>query len=182
MPATVRGSQRVAAGLALLVASALAAGCGGESQTSSTPTATPAKTQGSIAAVERVVDGDTFVVRTSRGFERVRLIGVDAPESVKPGAPVECFGPQASAELRRLLDGRTVRLETDVERRDAYGRLLAWVVRRPDGLLVNEALVRGGWAERFRRTPNVRYRDRLVTAERLARREGAGLWAACPAR
>ncbi|CAB4869248.1 unannotated protein [freshwater metagenome] len=173
-----RPGRRAVAGLLALVASSLCAGCGtgiGAPESSGAPTTT-------TVAVERVVDGDTIVVRTKRGLERVRLIGVDAPESVKPGAPVECFGPQASAQLHRLLDGRSVRLETDVESYDAYGRLLAWVVRRPDGLLINEALLRGGWGERFRRTPNVRYVERLKRAETAARADGAGLWAACPGR
>ncbi|MSW84412.1 MAG: hypothetical protein F2832_06670 [Actinobacteria bacterium] len=165
-----------------MTCTALAA-CGDSGGTAATTsTATTATTAANVAAVERVVDGDTFVVRTNHGLERVRLIGVDTPETVKPKAPVECFGPEASAEAGRLLAGRTVRLEFDVERRDAYGRLLAWVFRRPDGLLINEALLRGGWGERFRNTPNTRYRDRLVKAERTARREGAGLWGACPAR
>ena len=70
-------------------------------------------------------------------------------------------------------------LEFDVETHDRYGRQLAYVFRRPDGLFVNEALLRGGYAERFRNTPNRRYVDRLIAAEQAARDAGRGLWGAC---
>src|SRR6187402_943959 len=76
--------------------------------------------------VTRVVDGDTVEVRLGGRTEDVRYIGVDTPETVKPGAPVDCFGPQASAFNHRLVEGRRVRLVLGVERRDVYGRLLAY--------------------------------------------------------
>ena len=123
----------------------------------------------------RVVDGDTPAI----GDERVRLIGVDAPESVRPGHPVECFGRAASAFTERLVEGRRVRLEFDVERRDRYGRLLAYVRRAGDGRFVNAALVREGYATPFTVPPNVRHAERFAALARGARRTGRGLWGAC---
>src|SRR5690349_11258023 len=76
------------------------------------------------ARVERVVDGDTIVLA---GGERVRYIGVDTPESVKPGTPVQCFAERASAFNARLIEGQQVRLRYDAERVDRYGRTLAYV-------------------------------------------------------
>src|SRR4249920_3422660 len=73
--------------------------------------------------VVRAIDGDTIEVAIAGGREDVRLIGLDTPETVKPGTPVQCFGPRASTFTHRLLDGRTVRLVFGVERRDVYGRL-----------------------------------------------------------
>src|SRR5438128_5228314 len=75
--------------------------------------------------VTRVVDGDTIIV----GDERVRLIGVDTPETKKPGTPVQCFGKKATAFTKRLVEHRKVTLERDAEERDRYGRLLAYVRR-----------------------------------------------------
>ncbi len=168
--------MRVVATAAALAAAALATGCAASGAGRGAGGDTAAD---ETVRVERVVDGDTIVVA---GGERVRYIGVDAPESVKPNSPVECFGPQASAENRRLLEGRTVRLVSDVEPADDYGRRLAYVFREPDGLFVNEALIRDGFAERFVRTPNQRYVGALQRAEARARAAGAGLWSACPSR
>src|SRR3954447_12250113 len=86
------------------------------------------------ARVQRVVDGDTVVLA---GGERVRYIGVDTPESVKPGTPVQCFAEAASHFNTRLIEGERVRLRFDAERRDRYGRLLAYVYRARDGMFVN---------------------------------------------
>ena len=131
------------------------------------------------AAVVRVVDGDTIRVRVAGREETVRYIGIDTPESVKPGAPVECFAHRAAAENERLVGGRRVRLERDAEARDRFGRLLAYVVREDDGVLVNEALVRGGYAVPLTIPPNVRHAERLRAAAAGARRAGRGLWRAC---
>jgi micrococcal nuclease len=133
------------------------------------------------ARVSRVVDGDTIVVRVDGRRERVRYIGIDTPESVKPGTPVQCFAKAASAENERLVAGRTVRLQFDRELRDRYGRLLAYVVRG-DGVSVNEALLRGGFAQTIVFPPNTRNRLRFAAIERHAQDRGAGLWSACPGR
>jgi micrococcal nuclease len=131
------------------------------------------------ARVLRVVDGDTILVAVGGVQERVRYIGVDTPETVKPNTPVQCFGKRASAENHRLLDGQAVRLVADAEARDRYGRLLAYVYRVSDGLFVNAALVRGGYATTLTIAPNVRFADRFAALARQARDAGRGLWSAC---
>lgn len=131
------------------------------------------------ARVTRIVDGDTIKVSIAGQADTVRYIGVDTPETRRPGTPIECFGRAASAHNRRLVDGREVLLATDAEPRDRYGRLLAYVYRRPDGLFVNAALVRDGYATTLTIPPNVRHAGRLLQAQRAARRRGAGLWSAC---
>jgi micrococcal nuclease len=125
--------------------------------------------------VERVVDGDTIVV----GSERVRLIGVDTPETKKPGTPVQCFGKKATAFTTRFIDGRKVRLELDAEPRDRYGRLLAYVIRTEDGRSLNAALVREGYARTLTIPPNVRHADEYARLARAAREHDRGLWSAC---
>lgn len=133
--------------------------------------------EGFDTVVERVVDGDTLVVD---GGARVRLIGVDTPESVDPRQPVECFGREAAAFTAALVPaGTAVRLLTDAEPRDRFGRLLAYVWRLDDGLFVNAALVREGYAELLSIPPNVAYADHLATLAAEARAEGRGLWRAC---
>jgi micrococcal nuclease len=131
------------------------------------------------ARVLRVVDGDTILVAVGGRQERVRYIGVDTPETVKPDTPVQCFGKRASAENHRLVDGREVRLVADAEARDRYGRLLAYVYRAGDGLFVNEALVRGGYATTLTIAPNVRFAERFAAVAGQARDAGRGLWSAC---
>lgn len=127
--------------------------------------------------VTRVVDGDTIEVELGGGVEDVRLIGVDTPETVKPGEPVECFGPEASSFTSELLEGEAVRLILDRERRDAYDRLLAYVYLRD--LFVNAELIRGGYARTLEIEPNTTHAQRLARLEREAGSAGAGLWSAC---
>lgn len=132
------------------------------------------------AVVTGVVDGDTIDVRVQGRRERVRLIGIDTPETVRPDAPVECFGPEASAHTAELLAvGTPVRLVRDVEARDDYGRLLAYVYRASDDLFVNLELVRAGLARPFPFPPNVTFADDFVEAAREAQASGRGLWSAC---
>ena len=128
--------------------------------------------------VTRVVDGDTVEVEFDGRELDVRLIGIDTPETVKPGAPVECFGPEASAYTKDRLEGRTVRLEFDVERFDPFDRTLAYVWLGEE--LFNETLVREGYALVTTFPPNVRYVEHFRDAQRLARDQGLGLWSACP--
>jgi len=136
-------------------------------------------TRSDAARVVRVVDGDTVVVRTAGHDERVRYIGVDTPESVKPGTPVQCFAKAASAENRRLVEGQEVRLVGDAEARDRYGRMLAYVYRKRDGLFVNAELVRRGYAKPMTIPPNVAHALELRRLAKTARREGRGLWSRC---
>lgn len=130
-------------------------------------------------AVTRVVDGDTIHVRVGGSDETVRYIGVDTPESVRPGTPVQCFAKRASARNVALVGGERVRLRFDAERRDRYGRLLAYVYRARDGAFVNAVLVRDGYARTLTIPPNVRHARRFATLARVARREGRGLWGTC---
>jgi micrococcal nuclease len=151
---------------ALVLIAVLVAGCGGDAAGGS-----------AAARVERVVDGDTIVVRVDGRRERVRYIGIDTPESVKPGMHVRCLGKTAAKANRRLVEGRAVRLEYDVERRDRYGRLLAYVYR--GDRFVNAELVRRGYAKPLEIPPNVAHAAelrRLAVAARTARR---GLWSRC---
>jgi micrococcal nuclease len=163
--------------VAVLVA-ALAAGC----DTSDDPG--PAVTLGATqaATVVRVVDGDTLIARLDGADVRVRMLGVDAPESVTPDRPVECFGPQAGREARRLLArGVRIALVTDPTqgRRDRYGRLLAEVTVDGQATTVNEQLIAGGYAEVFRGDGRAHLLPRLRAAESAARSAGRGLWSAC---
>ena len=133
-----------------------------------------------MATVVRVVDGDTVVVDVGGTEESVRLIGIDTPESVARDRPNECFGAEASARLESLLPaGTAVVLTRDVEPRDLYDRLLAYIQRRSDGLFVNAAQVADGYAEAKDYPPNTAYRDDFEAAERTARAAGRGLWSAC---
>jgi len=109
----------------------------------------------------------------------VRYIGIDTPEEVRPDTPVQCYARRAAAENARLVAGRQVRLVLDVEARDRFGRLLAYVYRADDGLFVNAALVRGGFARTLTIAPNVRFAGRFAALARQARRAGRGLWGAC---
>jgi micrococcal nuclease len=129
------------------------------------------------AYVTRAIDGDTIEARIDGEAEDVRYIGVDTPETVKPDTPVQCFGPRASAANHRLVEGRRVRLVFGVERRDVYGRLLAYVYlgRR----FVNATLVRRGLARTLTIPPNDRFAPLLRRLELRAARAGRGLWGAC---
>ena len=131
------------------------------------------------ARVVRVVDGDTIRVALPSGEEPVRYIGIDAPESVKPGSPVECFAKRASAFNERLVAGERVRLVRDVEARDRYGRLLAYVYRVRDGLFVNAELVRRGYATVATFPPNVAHERDFRRLANRARLSGRGLWSEC---
>jgi micrococcal nuclease len=135
--------------------------------------------QGASGLVTRVVDGDTVAVQLDGRPEKVRYIGIDTPESVKPGTPVQCFAKAASAANHRLVEGRQVTLRFDAERRDRYGRLLAYVYRR-DGLFVNAALVRLGYAQTLTIPPNVAHAGLFARLAAQARRRDRGLWRACP--
>ncbi|HVE47569.1 MAG TPA: thermonuclease family protein [Acidimicrobiales bacterium] len=127
--------------------------------------------------VERVVDGDTIVVS---GGESVRLIGADTPETKDPRRPVGCFGKQASDFTAGLLpSGTRVRLVGDVEQRDRYQRLLAYVYRLPDGLFVNAELLRRGFGQVLTIPPNVAHSEQFVALARGARESGRGLWGEC---
>ena len=134
------------------------------------------------AMVVRVVDGDTIVVRIDGREKRLRYIGMDTPETVKPGSPVEWMGPEASRANAALVEGKTVELEKDVSETDQYGRLLryVWLVDGNRWTMVGLELVRRGYAQVETDPPDVRYAGRFVAAQRAARDAGLGLWGPAP--
>jgi micrococcal nuclease len=134
---------------------------------------------GDVGRVVKVVDGDTIHVQLRGRREKVRYIGVDTPETKDPRKGVQCYGPAASAFNERLVGGERVRLERDVEQRDRYGRLLAYVYRVRDGLFVNAELARRGYAQPLTIAPDVHHSSRFVALAREARQAGRGLWSAC---
>lgn len=119
--------------------------------------------------VVRVIDGDTIEVI---GGDRVRYIGIDAPEMDD-----ECFAEEATERNRELVDGKHVRLERDVSNRDDFGRLLRYV--HVDNVFVNETLVREGYARAVSYPPDTAYQDVLEDAEQEAREHERGLWTEC---
>lgn len=129
------------------------------------------------AYVLRAVDGDTIEVRLGGQREDVRYIGVDTPETVKPGTPVQCFGPRAHRFNARLVTHRRVRLVFGVERRDVYGRLLAYVYLGRG--FVNAELAKRGFARTLTIPPNDRFARRFKRLQIAAARAGRGLWGAC---
>ncbi len=177
-PETARALSALLLGLTALWAPIFVSGVGTERAAPSgggVPATLTPSVPGEIATtVTGIVDGDTLDV--AFGGERVRLLGIDTPE-VHGGA--ECFGREASAHAAGLVPvGAAVVLRLDVEERDRYGRLLAYVWRA-DGLFVNEAMVRDGYAAAFPVPPNVAHAGSLSAAERAAREEGRGLWSSC---
>ncbi|HYV16916.1 MAG TPA: thermonuclease family protein [Conexibacter sp.] len=140
--------------------------------------------RGSVAAaLVRVIDGDTIVASVDGREERVRYIGIDTPETVKPDTPVQCYGPAAHARNAQLLGraGTALVLRFDRELRDRYGRLLAYVYRAQDGLFVNAQLMRDGAARTLEIAPNTAHAVDLQRLERGAQTAARGLWSACGA-
>jgi micrococcal nuclease len=133
--------------------------------------------------VVEIIDGDTIDVAIGGRRERIRLIGIDTPETRKPDAPVECYGPEASAFTARLLPvGATVRVERDVVGRDDYGRLLGYVHRiDADGTetFVNLEIVAEGYAQPLTIEPNSAFATAFAAAAREAERHELGMWRAC---
>jgi micrococcal nuclease len=176
--------------LPLLFAALIATGCAHQIElTKQAPATFAEEPEGAERArVVRVVDGDTIIVEITgrmpgpgagtapEGEElSVRLTGIDTPESVKPNSPVECFGREASAATKALLEGQDVTLVKDVEERDRYDRLLRYVYLGSE--MANARLVANGYATAYTYPPNVRWSELLVRLEREARENDRGLWA-----
>lgn len=125
------------------------------------------------AKVQRVIDGDTILLENR---EKVRYIGIDTPETKHPLKGVEYFGQEAYEANKQLVEGKTVRLAFDVQQRDRYGRLLAYVYLE-DGTFVNAWLVENGYAQVATYPPNVKYQKLFLELQRKAREENRGLWA-----
>jgi micrococcal nuclease len=132
------------------------------------------------AVVTHVVDGDTIDVRIDGRNERVRLIGIDTPETKKPNTPIQCFGPEASLFTSRLLaPGTRVRLERDRVGRDDYGRLLAYIYLAADNEFVNLDIIERGYARPLSIPPNTAHAAEFARAALDAEHADIGLWAAC---
>lgn len=121
--------------------------------------------------VKRVIDGDTFILQNG---QKVRLIGVDSPETVSPKKSIECFGKQSSTQLKLLIEGQEVYLERDISDKDKYGRLLRYVWI--DDRFVNNILVQGGFARSYAYKPDTRYQSLFNASQLLAKASGRGIW------
>lgn len=162
----------------ILLISVFNASCNsGSGKRNAVKTGSSETAQDGFLLVTKVVDGDTFWVddETSKGI-KVRLIGVDAPESRKTfKKEIGYFGKEAKAYLTNLLDGKSVRLEFDLNRTDQYGRTLAYVFLQ-NGTFVNAELVKNGYAMVMTVPPNVKFADEFVKLQQEARENKRGLW------
>lgn len=149
---------------------------------SPTPTTSPSIQPNSdlqMVKVTKVIDGDTIQIE---GGQTLRYIGIDTPETVDPRKPVQCFGNEASRENSKIVEGQVVFLEKDVSETDKYGRLLRYVyisLSTGEMLMVNEYLVKEGYAVSSSYPPDIKYQERLRVAEESAKSQGKGLWGIC---
>lgn len=154
--------------LALLLCFILITGCQQQKQAASS------EQNRQQVKIERVVDGDTLEIQLNGKKEKLRLIGVDTPETKKPNTPVMFYGEEASNFTKKRLDKKTVELEWDVDRKDQYDRLLAYVWVGDE--LFNRTLVSEGYARIATFPPNVKYVDLFKKAQEEARQKQNGLW------
>ena len=175
-----RGMQ-LRAGVIALAAAALTACVQTEAATAEpTTTVTAPGSNAANAVIDDVVDGDTVDVIIDGRQERIRLIGIDTPETKKRNSPIECFGPEASAFTELLLPvGTPVYIERDIVNRDDYGRILGYVYRADDGIFINYELMRQGFAQPMSIPPNDAFAELFADAARAAEADNAGIWAAC---
>ena len=132
------------------------------------------------ATLKHVVDGDTIDIAIGGNTERVRLIGINTPETKHPTKGMECFGPEASAYTEQLLpEGTALRVERDIEARDKYGRLLLYVYIAQSNVFVNLDLVLQGYARPMVFEPNTAHKADFAQAATQAELRNVGLWQAC---
>jgi micrococcal nuclease len=128
-------------------------------------------------SVKKVIDGDTLEIERYGKAEKVRMIGIDTPETLDPRKPVQCFGKEASDKSKDLLSGGRVRLEFDpiVGEKDKYNRLLAYVWS--DNELVNLKLIKEGYANEYTyRSQSYKYQNEFKNAQTVAKESSIGLW------
>ena len=159
-------------GIALLLASG--DGDGGERNSGPRRDGSTGRAKAPVAAV---VDGDTIRVELNRTEESVRYIGIDTPESVIPGERPECFGKRAAQLNRSLVEDEEVTLVFGAERRDRYGRLLAYVY--VGERFVNAQIIRRGFARTLAIAPNTDFAGRFTRLQQAAANAGRGLWGTC---
>lgn len=124
--------------------------------------------------VVRVIDGDTIEIESG---QKVRYIGIDTPETVDPRNLPQCFGSQAAAKNRELVEGKNIYVEKDISETDKYGRLLRYIY--VDNIFVNDYLVREGFAYASSYPPDIKYQNQLRQAQIEAQQQNRGLWAVC---
>jgi|GEM_PF-3281053 len=145
-------------------------------------------TKKELVKVIKVVDGDTITIE---GGKKVRYIGIDAPETKDPRKPIQCFGKEATLKNKELVEGKFIYLEKDISNLDKYGRLLRYVWlplensdskvnKSKQNLLVNDYLVRQGFAYAVSFPPDIKHQDLFIEAQKEARANNRGLWANCP--
>ena len=139
---------------------------------------TNTKLSGDKYEVKRVVDGDTVVIDYHGVSEKIRLIGINTPETVDPRKPVECFGKEASNRMKSLIEGKSVYLETDASQgeRDKYGRILAYLYLE-DGQMVNRKMIAEGYAYEYTYMHPYNYQQDFKDALSFAKNSKQGLWA-----
>lgn len=128
--------------------------------------------------VTKVVDGDTVKIELNGTEETVRLIGIDTPETVKPNTSVECFGVEASNKLKDLIAGKYVKIEYDKTQneRDRYNRLLLYLYKADDGQLINELMIKEGYAFEYTYEKPYKFQSLFQNLEKTARENQLGLW------
>ncbi len=136
--------------------------------------ATDSANQKQTIKVTKVIDGDTIEIE---GGQKVRYIGIDTPETKHPTKGIQCFGKQASAKNKELVDGKEITMEKDVSETDRYGRLLRFVY--VGGIFINDYLVREGYAHASTYPPDVKLAEQFELAEQEARENNRGLWNDC---
>ncbi len=134
-------------------------------------------TTGAYYEVTKVIDGDTFHLNMDGTDEKVRLIGINTPETVDPREEVQCFGKEASNLMKDIAQGKLVRLEYDDSQnlRDAYGRLLAYAYLE-DGQMLNRKMIAEGYAYEYTYLTPYKYQSEFRDLQNLARTSGRGLW------
>lgn len=203
MDRSARRGVRFVLVLLLIALGEMVSGCGSRAGELAAPTRTP-DTGDTFAVdgamshrlpadaekmiVHKVVDGDTVQLTYAdddrNHYYVTRIVGINAPESVKPNSPVECYGPEASKRLKELLPvGAVVYAEQDVTDKDQYGRRLRhlWILDADtnEAFLVSEILVRGGYADARQYRPDDLFDSELSDAEKDAQHDKVGLWGAC---
>jgi len=140
------------------------------------PAPVASQRESTVVQVVRVIDGDTIEV-CCIGWKResIRYIGINTPETHHSTKGVEAYGKEAAEANARLVSGKTIRLEFDVQQRDRHGRILAYVYLE-DGTFVNAWLVQNGYAQVMTVPPNVKYQELFLKLQREARDVGRGLW------
>jgi micrococcal nuclease len=126
--------------------------------------------------VIKVIDGDTIEIYQNQKIEKIRMIGLNTPETVAPNKDIECYGIEASSKLKDLLQGKIVKLESDEtqENKDKYNRLLRYVFL--DGKNINQKMIEEGYGFEYTFKKPYRYQKEFKLSESIAKEKNLGLW------